>query len=436
MSRRGAKGPGAGGSGLALGLALCLGIAAGPRPAAAGCVEVAAGSDLQAVLAERSEAGELCLADGEYAGPVRLDRPVVLRGGRGAVIRARGQGTTVRLDAEGAALIGVTVDGSGGRFDQLDAAVAVRADDTRVEGVRIQNALFGVLVEQANRVRLRDNEIVGAPDTALGLRGDGIRLWEVRGSRIEGNRVADSRDLVVWYSPGNVIARNRIERGRYGTHFMYSHDNTVEDNRYVGNVVGIFVMYSRDLRIRRNLIAGSAGAAGVGLGAKESGNLQVVGNLFVGNTVGSYLDTCPLHPDENNRFEDNLFRFSDTALIFHASAHRNTFRANAFRDNLAQVRVEGRGDALDVAWQGNYWDDYVGYDLDGDGRGDVPYELRSLTQDLTGRVPALAFFRGTAALALVELVGRVVPLFQPRTLLVDPEPRMAPPAAEAPALAR
>jgi nitrous oxidase accessory protein len=302
----------------------------------------------------------------------------------------------------------------------------------RVEGVRVEHALFGLLAEKANRVTLRGNEIVGAAEKALGMRGDGIRIWEVRDSAIENNRLSDSRDIVVWYSPGNRIVGNTIERGRYGTHFMYSHDNVVEDNRYSENVVGIFVMYSRNIEIRRNVLARSEGAAGVGLGAKESGNLVVEENWFVGNQVGAYLDTSPLYDDETNRFERNVFRLGETAIVFHGRAERNRFVDNSFRDNHTPVRVEGRGNAQDAEWRHNDFDDYAGYDFDGDGIGDIPYELRSLSGELTARNPSLAFFRGAPAMGLVELVGRVVPLFRAQTLLVDPQPRMAGRAPEMP----
>jgi nitrous oxidase accessory protein len=356
---------------------------------------------------------------------VRVERALTLWGPRDAILRSRGEGTTVRLEGDDVALLGVTIDGSGGRFDLLDAAVRIEGDDVRVEGVRVRNAVFGLLVEQSNRVLVRGNEVTGAPERTLGLRGDGIRLWETRDSRIEENRVMHSRDIVVWYSPRNTISRNRVEHGRYGTHFMYSHDNVVVGNRYAGNVVGIFVMYSRNLEIRENLLAESGGAAGVGLGTKESGNLRVLDNEFVGNTVGAYVDTSPLYIDDWNRFEGNTFRLGDAGVVFHGSEKRNRFFDNTFRDNAIHVRVEGRGDARGVTWLENDFDDYRGYDLDGDGYGDVPYELRSLSEQLMSRHPDLAFFRGSAALGLVELIGRVVPLFQPRTLLVDPRPRVA-----------
>jgi nitrous oxidase accessory protein len=398
-----------------------------PRPG--GCQDVPAGVELQRLLDGAAEGAAFCLEAGVHDGPIRLARGMTLWGTREAVIRATGEGTTVRLDAPDAALLGLSVDGSGGRFDQLDAAVRIGADDVRVEGVSIRGALFGILVEQAHRVLLRGNEITGDAAATLGMRGDGIRLWEVRESRIEGNRIRDGRDLVVWYSPGNYVGSNRVSGGRYGTHLMYSHGNVIEDNRYERNVVGLFLMYSRGIEVRRNMFAEAAGAAGVGLGAKESGDLEVSENAFRSNTVGAYLDTSPLDRDSHNRFERNVFELCGAAVVFHGGAERNAFLGNAFRVNDVAVRVEGRGSALDARWHGNAFDDYAGYDLDGDGFGDVPYELRSLSQQLTGNVPALRFFRGTPALGLVELVGRVVPTFRAQRILVDPRPRMEWPGA-------
>lgn len=396
-----------------------------PRPQP--CRDVAPGTPLQPLL-DAAAAGEaFCLEPGVHDGPLRIERRLVLWGGRDAVIRSPGEGTTLRLHGDGAALLGVTVDGSGGRFDLLDAAVHVQARDARVEGISIRHAVFGILIEKSQRAVVVGNEVLGNPGETLGLRGDGIRLWETYDSRVERNRVSDSRDLVVWYSSRNRIAHNQIERSRYGAHLMYSHDNRIEDNHLIGNVTGVFVMYSRDALLRGNLIAGSAGAAGIGLGLKDSGNVVVEDNDFLRNRVGIHVDSSPFHPGDHNRFEGNRFRLCDTGVSFLSSESRNAFLDNAFSDNAVAVRVEGGGDALGVEWRRNAFDDYAGYDLDGDGFGDLPHELRDLSGELAGRVPALAFFRGTAALGLVETVGRVAPLFRPRTLLVDPQPRMAEP---------
>ncbi len=390
-------------------------------------VEVAAGGALQAAVDAAPPGATLRLAPGEHLGPITIRRPLTLAGPRSAVVRSDGRGTTIDVLADDVTLSGFTIHGSGDRPDLTDAAVHVRGDDVRVEGLRIVAALFGVAAERSRRVAVVGNEIVGDPATPVGLRGDGVRLWETHDSRIEGNTLDHGRDVVVWYASNNRVIGNVVRDGRYGTHLMYSDGTTIEDNRYAGNVVGVFIMYSRDVKVRRNLLAYTSDL-GMGLGAKDSGGLVVEDNRCVRNETGLYLDGSPFRPEDANVFRGNRFELCETAVVLHSSQVRNTFEDNAFRANREQVRVEGRGDALGVDWKRNYFDDYEGYDFDRDGLGDVPYESRSFSNRAIGKRPELAFFRGTPALGLLDMVGRVFPLFQPSPVLVDPSPRMAPPA--------
>ena len=382
------------------------------------------GADLQAVIDAAEAEATLCLAAGSYRGPLVVGQRVTIWGPPAAVVRSPGKGTTFEIEGDGAALLGFTVDGSGGRFDTLDAAVHVVADDVRIEGIRVRNAAFGVLVEKANRASILNNLVEGPDEGPLGLRGDGIRLWETRDSEVRGNRVIGSRDMVIWYSSNNRLIDNTVVRSRYGTHFMYSHDNVVRGNRYIDNVVGIFIMYSRNLELRENLLARSSGPGGMGLGIKESGNLTVSDNAFIANTKGVYMDTTPLEPADFNTFENNAFFHSEVAILMHSSEKRNAFRGNTFVSNHSQLQVEGGGNALAVDWQGNSFDDYVGYDMDHDGFGDIPYELRRLSSQLESTYPQLQFFRGGITLELLDAISSMFPMLEPETTLVDPRPRL------------
>jgi nitrous oxidase accessory protein len=390
---------------------------------------VPAGGQLQAVLATARPGEALCLEPGTHYGPVTIKRAVTLWGPRDARLWSRAPGTTMHVAAAGTRLLGFHVDARGTRYDMEDAAIRIVADDVVVEGVEITNATFGLMVNQARRVALRGNRVLGVPGTMAGLRGDGIRLWETRDSVVERNEVDFCRDIAVWYSPHNVFAHNSFRHGRYGTHFMYSGDSEVTDNDYIGNVVGVFVMYSRNLRVHHNRFVDSSGAAGMGVGLKESGNVLLHDNAFVHNTIGLYVDTSPLYRGDANVMERNLFGLSGTAVTFHGTSAGNTFVDNRLRGNRSQVEVEGGGDARESHWAHNSFDDYVGYDLDGDGVGDVPYVLRSLTAELAAKFPDAQYFRGTAALGIVEVVGQLVPLVTPRTLIVDEQPRTSEHAA-------
>jgi len=244
------------------------------------------------------------------------------------------------------------------------------------------------------------------------------------------NVVEDGRDIVVWYSRGSRITGNRVDRGRYGTHFMYSDGSVVEDNRYRDVVVGVFVMYSRGVTLRRNVIAGASGAAGLAIGLKDSGDVAVENNVLVRDATGIFVDATPGRAGDRLTVRDNVVRQCDIGLAFHTTPDRTVIEANTLADNLLQVHAEAGVDPAAATWRGNYFGDYAGYDLDRDGTGDVPYASRSASEELVARHPNLAFFRGSAALGVVDAASALLPLWRPRTLLVDATPRMSPRSPE------
>lgn len=371
------------------------------------------------------------MAPGEHLGPARVVTRLTLWGPPDAVLRSRTPGVLLRVTGSGARVLGFAIDAAGGRFDREDAAMRIEGDDVIVEGIEISDATFGILVDKSRRLQLRGNRILGTRSVLTGLRGDAIRLWETRNSVLERNEVAWARDVVIWYSPGNVVRHNRISHSRYGTHFMYSADNVFADNHVESCVVGVFVMYSRGIRLTGNRLVDSSGAAGMGVGLKESGDITLEDNLFVNDTIGLYVDTSPLYISDVNRIERNRFRLSGTAVTFHGRSSGNTFRGNELAGNRKQVEVEGGGDAHESRWSENWFDDYVGYDLDGDEIGDVPYTLRSSSDQLTSRFPETQYFHGSPALSIVEVVSQLVPLVTPRTLIVDKRPRASTPRPDA-----
>ncbi len=398
-----------------------------PRPCPVGGRVIPPDASLQAVVDEAVRGAVLCLSDGTHRGPVDIHRPLTLQGSRAAVIRSDGHGTTVRVVADSVALRGFTVEGSGDRYDKMDGAVYVHGRGIEVRDLVIRGALFGITAEQSDGLVIEGNHVMGRAQLPVGIRGDGIRLWEVRGSLVQGNHLEDARDILVWYSPGNRIVGNRVERSRYATHFMYSDDCVVENGDYRENIVGVFVMYSHGTTLRNNDIIGNVSVGGMGLGVKESGNLVVEANRFVRDKTCLYLDTSPFRQGDSVWVRGNTFARCVAGVTFHSSERRNAFVGNAFEANQTQVVVEGRGNARGVTWRDNYFDDYQGYDLDGDGSGDVPYEVRSLSESLVADHPQLALLRGTLALSLLDAAARVFPLLEPETLLTDPHPSMSPP---------
>ena len=381
------------------------------------------GQSIQNIIKTSPDGTVLQLQDGVYTGNFIIDKPITLQGSGHSIIRSSGMGTTIRLQADHSKILNVTIDGSGTRYDLKDAAIFVEGDHCVVQNTLITNATYGIVVEKSTHVLVESNTIYGNGRASLGLRGDAIRFWETRLSKIRYNTVYATKDVIIWYSYQNEIVGNLVSGSRYGTHFMYSHQNLIQGNRYVSNVVGMFVMYSRELLIQSNLYAHSAGAAGYGVGVKESGDLNVIHNHFIKNTVGLYLDVSPYDARQHNFFISNQIVFCQKGILFHGTPKQNTFKRNLFFNNRSHVNVDGGGTSQQVNWQHNYYDTYLGYDFDKDGLGDIPYELRSFSQDILSRYHSVALFEGTLSLKLINFMGKIFPLLQPKLILVDPQPQ-------------
>ena len=381
----------------------------------AGSVSALAES-LQEMIDRAPDGAEIVLPAGVYDGPIVITHPVVIDGAAGAVIDGGGQGTVVTLETDGVTLKNLVIRNSGRLHNQVDAGLRVKGDFNVVRDVRIENCLFGIDITQANKNVFRRNYI-SSKDMNLEMRGDSVRIWYSNDNLFEQNHVEFSRDFVVWYSSGNMIRDNRIQHGRYGIHFMYAHHNNVIGNEISDCVVGVFLMYANDINVRENQILRAWGAAGMGVGFKETSGAVVEDNLILGNAVGIYLDPSPWDPDKTNEFHRNQVAYNGIGVQFHTEWQGNNFSDNNFLSNFTQISVRGRGTALKEGWHGNHWDDYAGFDNNGDGLGDTPYEIYNYADRLWMDLPPAAFFRGGLALAALDFVERLAPFSEPQLLV-------------------
>lgn len=379
---------------------------------------------LASALADPAGPTEVWLRARTYHGDLVIGRKLALRGQKGTTIEGTGQGTVITITADDARVDDLVVRHSGRRHTIEDAGIKAKAARVQITNVAVEDALFGINLGPCPSCLVDHSRVRGTADDPE-LRGDGIKLWEAHDAVIRRSVMEDSRDLVVWYSRRVLLEENTVRRSRYGSHFMYAHDAIVRNSRIESNVVGIFVMYSERVHIEHNVLAGARGAAGIGIGFKESDGVRVEGNWIVANTLGAYLDRSPRAPSMPVLFERNVIALNDVGLRFHSSEEGVTFKDNDFHENVSVVEIEGGGDALGTVFDGNHWSDYEGYDLDGDGRGDVPFEVKQLSGELTDRHPSVKLFEGTGAMAMLDTIARAAPVFASHVALADPHPSMA-----------
>jgi nitrous oxidase accessory protein len=383
------------------------------------------GDSLQEAIDGLPAGSTVHLGPGTWTGPVVVDRPLAVEGVPGTVLDGGGRGTVLTIAASDVSLRGITVTGGGeARLDD-DAGVVVGGDRFLVEDVRVEHVYLGIDVVRASDGAIRRCSVVGDAAKPFGMRGDAIRLWESDRNELSENRIESARDVVIWYSDDTLVRNNAVSHSRYGTHLMHGSGARVEGNSYTDDVVGVFAMYSDDLHISRNTVVRARGEAGVGLGFKESDRIEATGNALVDDTTGIYLDSTPHSIGGTALFRDNLVGADAIGVRMHGPSPGARFEGNDFRDDRLAASVDGAMTDDGVVFDQNRWSEYAGYDLDGDGIGDLPYEARAVTGRLTERRPALAWFAGTPAAALLELFARAFPMFAPAPVLVDLHPSLS-----------
>ncbi|MCK4710999.1 MAG: nitrous oxide reductase family maturation protein NosD [Gammaproteobacteria bacterium] len=360
---------------------------------------------------------------GTYAGPVTLDSPLTIDGQGKVTIDAGGKGSVIYLDTDGAVIKNLHLTNTGESHNDIDAGVQVRGKFNVIKDNVIDNSLFGVDLQQSDFNIVRRNKI-SSKDVELGVRGDSVRLWYSFNNKIEDNIIRNSRDMVIWYSADNTIARNDSRGGRYSLHFMYSRFNDVDSNHYENNSVGIFLMYSDSVKVHGNYIAYANGPTGMGIGFKETSDVDIYNNQILYCATGLYIDVSPYDPETTNRIHDNVIAFTNIGIDFLNDWTGNIFERNSFKGNQTQISVAGGKTANRNVWKDNYWDDYEGFDLDKDGIGDTPYELYGYADRVWMDIPAARFLKGTPVLAVLDFLERLAPFSTPDMLVRDERPLM------------
>jgi nitrous oxidase accessory protein len=377
------------------------------------------------------------LPAGEYHGQFSIDQSMVLLCEPGAVFQGEGEGNGLLIEASDVTVDGCSVVDWGRNLTDMNAGIFIQPKAQRVviRNNHLRGPGFGVWVDSSRDVSLIGNRIEGDASVRSQDRGNGIHLFAVSGARIIGNHVSNTRDgIYIDTSNGNHLEGNVLEDLRYGVHYMFANDNSVIGNITRRTRTGYALMQSRKLTV-------------IGNRSEHDQNYGILMNYITYSTINDNVVTDVERGDTGgdamisggegkalfiynslfNTIENNHFQRSDMGIHLTAGSEDNRISGNAFIGNQQQVKyVATRTQEWSQDGRGNYWSDYLGWDRNSDGLGDVPYEPNDNVDRLLWLYPQVRLLMNSPSIEVLRWVQRAFPVIKSPGVQ-DSHPLMKPP---------
>ena len=403
-------------------------------------IHVSPTENLQAVL-DNSQAGDqIVLSKGIYQGNFVLPQSIELTGEKGAVLDGQNKGHALQISQPLTYVHHLRIQNWGDDLTDMNAGifVAKSAATSRIEHNYLHGGGFGIWVDATPDVQIISNKVEGDLNLRSSDRGNGIHLFNVKGLLAQDNEVWHTRDgIYIDTSNGNKLIGNYLHDLRYGVHYMYSYHNLVQDNFTYQTRTGYALMQSKFLTVIGNR---SKNDANYGILMNYITNSTIQNNRVEGiqNTRNPHMQQSSsqaglegkalfIYNSLFNKIRDNLFAESDMGIHLTAGSEDNVISGNAFISNKEQVKyVATRKQDWSAEGVGNFWSDYLGWDMDGDGIGDVEYEPNDSVDRLLWKFPSAKLLLNSPAVETLRWVQRQFPVLKSPGV-VDSHPLMAVP---------
>jgi nitrous oxidase accessory protein len=337
--------------------------------------------------------------------------PFKLIGEGNPVIDGEMVGTILAVKTDSFSIEGVTFRNVGQSYTKDFAAVlVVRSNHFLIRKNTFENVFFGILIEKSHFGIIEHNYIWGTRKNESNS-GNGVQLWHSSDMQVNNNEVHGMRDGIYFeFVDHAIIYENRsYDNIRYGLHFMFSNNDEYHHNVFKNNGAGVAVMFSKKIIMHDNRFEFNWGAASYGLLLKEIYDAEIYNNIFEQNTTG-----ITTEGSTRINFTNNLFLRNGWAVKVTGGCYDNMFHGNDFSSNAFDLSFNGHlnGSSFD----GNYWSEYTGYDLDRDKVGDIPYRPVKLFSYIVNRTPETIVLLRSLFVDIINFSEKVSPVFTPDNL--------------------
>ncbi|MCC6865223.1 MAG: nitrous oxide reductase family maturation protein NosD [Ignavibacteria bacterium] len=382
-------------------------------------ITVNPGESIKNAVSLADNGDRIIIKEGTYnESGILIDKNIELIGENYPVIDGLFNGDIIIIQSDSVTVKGFSIHNSGNRG--LKDYAALRIENSACCNIisnKLNNNYFGIFLSNSSYCNVLQNEASSNAVTESSS-GNGIHLWKCTNINVKNNTISGHRDGIYIEFSVNCQAESNssFKNIRYGLHFMFSNNNVYENNVFSNNGAGVAVMYTKNVRMINNRFENNKGPNSYGLLLKEITDSYIERNTFSYNTVGIYCEGGTRLLIANNNLTGNGY-----ALKILGNCTDDTIKANNFFANTFDVTTNSTFN--NNLFTQNYWDKYNGYDLNKDGKGDVPFRPVSLFSKIVEETPESVFLLRSFVAELLDMAERVVPVFTPESLM-DNEPEM------------
>ncbi len=384
-------------------------------------LQISPNDNLQKVL-DNSQGGDvIVLSSGRYLGNFIIDKPLTIVGGEDVIIDAQGQGHGLEIKNSNITLAQLTIVNWGQDLTEQNSGIYSNQATTGL--VINNNSLsgdgFGIWLNKASEAKVFHNKVRGNLSLRSADRGNGIQLSNVKNSHVHHNETSEVRDgIYVIASQDNIIENNTMHHLRYGIHYMYSYDNSIMNNSAYETRAGYAMMSSRRLIISGNKTTNSEDYGFlfnfITQSTIKNNHVKNVWTKPENKVLGRDGKGLFVYNSGYNTFTGNIVDTAEIGIHLTAGSENVKIYGNSFINNPTQVKyVSNRKQEWSLDGQGNFWSNYLGWDMNSDNIGDVIFEPNDGIDKLVWQYPEMKMLMDSPAVIILRWVQRQFPVLKP-----------------------
>ncbi len=377
--------------------------------------------NLQITLDSTSDGDNVILSAGLYSGNFIINNAIRLTGVPGTIIDAQGKGNAITINSSTVTIEHLTINNWGDDLTEQNAGIysAKKSQNILIKNNKLDGSGFGIWLQKTEHTKVLNNIISGNPKLRSSDRGNGIQLSGVKHVEIRGNDVSHTRDgLYIISSQESTLENNTMHDLRYGVHYMYSHNNKVLNNHAYNTRAGFALMSSKHLIVDGNSTTDSEDY-GFLLNFITSSTLSnnSISNVWTkpeNKVLGRDGKGLFVYNSAYNTISGNKIDTAEIGIHLTAGSENTKIYGNSFINNPLQVKyVSNKKQEWSLDGQGNYWSNYLGWDMNNDNIGDVVFEPNDGIDKLVWQYPEMKMLMDSPAVIILRWVQRQFPVLKP-----------------------